>query len=132
VIGGLLQAVSMMIAGVGNGVLLIYVLAIAVFNVGSNLSGEANYKVWTQESLPINVRASVQGFTYAVGRFVFGLFALVTPTLLATNRDGLLWLLVAFALAALVVGVATFRFLNARGLRPGRGTEEPAVIAERS
>ncbi|WP_147918735.1 MFS transporter [Ruania zhangjianzhongii] len=128
VIGGLLQAVSMMIAGVGNGVLLIYVLAIAVFNVGSNLSGEANYKVWTQESLPINVRASVQGFTYAVGRFVFGLFALVTPTLLATNRDGLLWLLVAFSLAALVVGVVTFRFLNARGLRPGRAHEEPAAV----
>ncbi|MGO1768986.1 MAG: MFS transporter [Microbacterium sp.] len=131
IIGGLLQAVSMMIAGAGNGVLLIYVLAIAVFNVGSNLSGEANYKVWTQESLPINVRASVQGFTYAIGRFVFGLFALVTPTLLASHRDGLLWLLVVFALLALVTGVLTFRFLNSRGLRPGRGAEAGAAT-ERS
>ena len=39
--------------------------------------------------------------------------------------------LVAFALMALVVGVATFRFLNARGLRPGRPVQQEEVAADR-
>ena len=31
-------------------------------NLGSPLAGEALYKVWTQESFPIEIRASIQGF----------------------------------------------------------------------
>ena len=132
VIGGLAQVLAMVIAGLGNGVLGVYVAALVAFGIGNNLSGEANYKVWTQESFPIAARATVQGFTYAVGRFVFALFALVTPAFLAGARDLLLWLLVVFSVAATALGVATFRFVGRRDPDAGPGqtadTSGPAAM----
>ncbi|MHA6624867.1 MFS transporter [Pseudonocardia sichuanensis] len=122
VVGGLVQAGAMAVAGVGNGVLLVYVLALVIYNIGVNVSGEANYKVWTQESLPIEARATAQGFTYAIGRFVFALFALVTPSMLAASPNLLLWLLVAFALVATALGWATSRHLATQGIVPGAGS----------
>lgn len=48
---------------------------------GSPLAGEALYKVWTQESFPIEIRASIQGFINGFSRLCCGLFALITPAL---------------------------------------------------
>ena len=125
--GALVQAGAMALAGLGDGVLAVYVVALSLFGLGSYFGGEAHYKVWTQESLPIDARASVQGFTYGVGRFVFALFALPTPYLLATNRNALLWLLVGFALVALVLGVALGRYLEARDLTAPTADAREAV-----
>ena len=44
------------------------------------------YKVWTQESFPVEARASMQGFINGFSRFCCGLFALVTPYLVAGDR----------------------------------------------
>lgn len=39
------------------------------------------YKVWTQESFPMENRASIQGFINGFSRFLCGLFAFITPAL---------------------------------------------------
>lgn len=59
---------------------------IACYNVGNQFAGEAIYKVWTQESFPANARASMQGFINGFSRLCCGLFALITPFLVAGER----------------------------------------------
>lgn len=125
VVGALIQVAAMVLAGFGNGVIAIYVAALALFGIGANIAGEANYKVWTQESLPVEARATVQGLTYGLGRFVFAIFAFFTPPLLAANPNALLWLLVVFAAVAGLAGVAVFRYLASQGIHPGQ-TRHPA------
>lgn len=61
--------------------LWVLVGATAFMNLGSPLAGEAIYKVWTQESFPIEIRASIQGFINGFSRLCCGLFALITPAL---------------------------------------------------
>ena len=34
---------------------------IACYNIGNQFAGESIYKVWTQESFPVEARASMQG-----------------------------------------------------------------------
>lgn len=125
VVGMVIQAVAMTMLGLGAGVLAVYVAAIALYQLGSNSAGEALYKVWTQESQPVEARSTVQGATYAVGRFAVGLFALVTPTLIETARTPLLFFLVLCVLVALGFGLVLVRHMRARGLHPG--SEPPAV-----
>jgi len=57
------------------------VIAIGLYNIGNSIAGEAMYKVWTQESFPVEVRAGVQGFINGFSRMLCGLFAIVTPAL---------------------------------------------------
>lgn len=117
--GAVLQVLAMSVAGLGNGVITVYVVALVLFNIGNNVAGEALYKVWTQESVPVEARASIQGFTYAIGRFAFAAFALVTPSLLAANATALLLLLVVFAVGATITGLVVIRYLGHRGIHPG-------------
>ena len=44
------------------------------------------YKIWTQESFPLEARASVQGFINGFSRFCCGVFAVVTPMLVTAER----------------------------------------------
>ena len=120
VVGALIQVAAMVLAGFGNGVILIYVGAIALYNVGATIAGEANYKVWTQEGFPLELRATVQGLTYGVARFTYAVFAFFTPPLLASNPNALLWLLVFFSAVATVVGIVIFRYLGSQGIHPGQ------------
>ena len=120
VVAGIIQVASIVVAGLANGVIAIYVLALALFYLGATFAGEANYKVWTQESLPVEARATVQGLTYGLGRLVFAIFALFTPSLLTARPNALLWLLVAFSVVSLFVGVAVFRYMGSRGIHPGK------------
>lgn len=69
-----------------NGSFLIIASAIAINNIGGPFAGEAIYKVWTQETFPSNVRASIQGFINGFSRFCCGLLALITPWLVAPER----------------------------------------------
>jgi inositol transporter-like SP family MFS transporter len=67
------------------------------------------YKIWTQESFPVNARATVQGFTIAIARFLAAAFALVTPALIAWSPKGLYLLLAAFALVSGGIGAVILR-----------------------
>ncbi len=54
-------------------------------SIGSNIAGEAIYKVWTQEAFPMSVRSSIQGFIGGFSRFLCGLFAFITPALVVQS-----------------------------------------------
>lgn len=124
VVGMAVQAAAMVLAGLGGGALLIYVIAVAAYSFGNNAAGEAVYKAWTQESLPVEARSTVQGVTLAAGRFAVGLFALVTPPLLAASPRGLLFGLLGCVLVASVFGGLLVRHLAAQGVEPGDRPEE--------
>lgn len=85
-IGILIQAVSMIGIALGGGTIIMIVVMIACYNIGTPFAGETTYKIWTQESFPMEARASVQGFINGLSRFCCGVFALITPMLVAAER----------------------------------------------
>ena len=85
-IGAFVQIIAMYGLAVGNGSLAAIVAMIAVYDLGTTSAGETTYKVWTQESFPMEVRASVQGFINGLSRFICGLVALAAPALVAPER----------------------------------------------
>lgn len=92
----------------GSDSVAMIVVFMLLWGVGSMLSGEAIYKVWTQESFPVEVRASIQGFINGFSRFICGLFAMITPVLvLPQNIKGTMWgfvlVVVIFSGAGLVM-----------------------------
>ena len=78
-VGIIISVIAMIAMAMGGANLWVIVGATAFMNLGSPLAGEALYKVWTQESFPIEIRASVQGFINGFSRLCCGLFALITP-----------------------------------------------------
>jgi len=80
-VGIIISVIAMIAMAMGGANLWVIVGATAFMNLGSPLAGEALYKVWTQESFPIEIRASVQGFINGFSRLCCGLFALITPAL---------------------------------------------------
>lgn len=85
VVGMFVQAAAMFGLAISSHALWPIVIAIGCYNIGNNIAGEAIYKVWTQESFPVEYRASVQGFMNGFSRFACGLFAFVTPALVMPN-----------------------------------------------
>lgn len=85
-VGIVIQALAMVGIALGGGTVFMIVLMIACYNIGNQFAGESIYKVWTQESFPSQARASMQGFINGFSRFCCGLFALVTPWLVAGER----------------------------------------------
>ncbi len=90
----------------GSESIALIVAFMLIWGVGSMLSGEAIYKVWTQESFPEEVRASIQGFINGISRFLCGLLAMVTPLLvlpgtIKTTMWGFVGVVVIFALAGI-------------------------------
>lgn len=81
VFGMIIQFISMFSLAILSHDLWPIVIAIGVMSIGSNIAGEAIYKVWTQEAFPIEIRSSLQGLIGGVSRFICGLFALITPAL---------------------------------------------------
>jgi inositol transporter-like SP family MFS transporter len=95
---------QVLIAVTGGTILPIMFTALVLYNVAFPFVGEALYKIWTQESFPVNARATVQGTTIAAARFIASGFALVTPALIAWSPSGLYWLLTVFALISGAIG----------------------------
>lgn len=103
-IGIVISFVAMVCMAMGGTNLWVLVAATAFMNLGSPLAGEALYKVWTQESFPIEIRASVQGFINGFSRLCCGLFALITPALVMPSTIQItMWV---FAGIVIVEGIA--------------------------
>ncbi|OXM72287.1 MULTISPECIES: MFS transporter [Amycolatopsis] len=115
---------QLLIAVTGGVVLPAMIAALVLYNIGFPFVGEALYKIWTQESFPVNARATVQGATMAVARFVAAAFALVTPALIAWSPSGLYYLLTFFALVSGFIGAVIIRRVR------GSGVIEPAPLAD--
>ncbi|MEU6914281.1 MFS transporter [Streptomyces olindensis] len=109
---------QLLIAVTGGVVLPVMIVALVLYNIGFPFVGEALYKIWTQESFPVNARATVQGATMAVARLVASGFALVTPALIDWSPSGLYVLLTFFALVSGGIGMLIIR----RVQRPPAGT----------
>jgi len=85
-------------------------ITIGLYNVGNPLAGEAIYKVWTQESFPSDARPAIQGFINGFSRMMCGLFAFVTPYLVAPERiQSTMYIFAGFVLIAGVSGFLMMR-----------------------
>ena len=73
----------MALAGSNLGII---VSATALLYAGIPLAGEAIYKVWTQESFPVSIRATVQGYINGVSRLICGLFGQSLPTIITVQN----------------------------------------------
>ncbi len=104
-----LVAGLLLIVFTGGTILPVVFVFLIVYNLSNPFCGEAVYKVWTQESFPPNVRATVQGITYAIARFVFAGVALVTPALIAWSPSGLFAMLAGLAVTSALLGAVLIR-----------------------
>ncbi|WP_328744884.1 MFS transporter [Streptomyces sp. NBC_00285] len=92
------------------GFLVFYVL----YQLTYPFAGEANYKVWSQLTLPADTRGTTQGITYAVSRGVFAGVAFVTPALLDRSPSLLLWVITGCMALSAFAGLYIVRVLVPR------------------
>jgi MFS transporter, SP family, inositol transporter len=104
-----LVAGLLLIVFTGGSLLPVVFVFLIIYNLSNPFCGEAIYKVWTQESFPTNVRATAQGITYAIARFVFAGVALVTPALIDWSPSGLFAILAGLALTSALIGTVLIR-----------------------
>lgn len=127
VVGMILSLVAMLMMANGGTFLWIIVAATAIQNIGTPLAGEGLYKVWTQESFPIEVRASVQGFINGSSRLLCALFAFVTPMLvLPETIKTTMWVFVGIIVLEAIAGFAMIRFQGRYGTDENRLDEKQA------
>ena len=124
-VGIIISVIAMIAMAMGGANLWVIVGATAFMDLGSPLAGEALYKVWTQESFPIEIRASVQGFINGFSRLCCGLFALITPALvLPETIQTTMW---CFAAIVVVEGIAGTVMIRAQ---KKYGTDEERQFAK--
>ena len=125
IVGIVIQLSAMIIMALAGTNLWVIVGATAFMNLGSPLAGEAIYKVWTQESFPIEIRASIQGYINGFSRLCCGLFALITPMLEVPGViQKTMW---GFAGVVFVMSLAGLWML---GLQKKYGTDEERQLQE--
>ena len=85
-LGAFVQIAAMIGIAMDSGSIPVMVAMLALYSLGTPFAGETTYKVWTQESFPMEARASMQGFINGLSRFICGVVALVTPALVTPER----------------------------------------------
>jgi inositol transporter-like SP family MFS transporter len=113
VAGGIGVIVSYMVPALFgfNELTIFFSLFVSVF--AGAFCYETIMKVWTQESFPTMLRSTAQGLVYSVSRFAAALLAVVTPSLLGLNPNGLYMALCVLGGIGLTIGWLGFR-KNAR------------------
>jgi inositol transporter-like SP family MFS transporter len=103
-------AIGTLTLGAIAGFLVFYIL----YQLSYPFAGEANYKVWSQLTLPADTRGTTQGITYAVSRGVFAGVAFVTPALLDKSPSLLLWVITGCMALSALAGLYIVRVLVPR------------------
>ena len=85
---------SFLFAGIFSNNWQIFTISYIFYSGSTVFCGEALYKIWTQSIYPVNIRATMTGFSYGLVRALTALFSLVTPSLMNYSAKGLLWILV--------------------------------------
>ncbi|MGW1563757.1 MFS transporter [Streptomyces sp. NPDC002144] len=111
------QVAAFCIASATTGSLAGILVFFVLYQLSSPLAGEANYKVWSQLTLPPDTRGTTQGLTYAVSRGVFAVAAFFTPALLDRSPAILLWSITICMAVAAFAGVFIVRVLIRRSAR---------------
>ncbi|MFF0096530.1 MFS transporter [Streptomyces canus] len=109
-----LQIAAFAIASLTVGAIVGFLVFYLLYQLCYPFAGEANYKVWSQLTLPADTRGTTQGITYAVSRGVFAGVAFVTPALLDRSPSLLLWVITGCMALSAIAGVYIVRVLVPR------------------
>lgn len=82
----------------------VIILNIVLFAASAALSGEAFYKVFSQELFPTMLRGTAQGFTFGVARTILGIWSFFVPMLAHAGIGEVAGLLTVFLAISGVVG----------------------------
>ncbi len=77
---------------------------IVLFSASAALSGEAFYKVFSQELFPTALRGTAQGFTFGIARTILGIWSFFVPILAHAGIKQIAGLLTLFLAISGVVG----------------------------
>ncbi|MFI6439334.1 MFS transporter [Streptomyces sp. NPDC050759] len=110
----LVQIVAFAIGTLTLGAIVGFLVFYVLYQLSYPFAGEANYKVWSQLTLPADTRGTTQGITYAVSRGVFAGVAFVTPALLDRSPSLLLWVITGCMALSALAGLYIVRVLIPR------------------
>ncbi|MFF9807822.1 MFS transporter [Streptomyces coeruleorubidus] len=113
-VAAVVQILAFVIASLTAGALVGMLVFFVLYQLSNPFAGEANYKVWSQLTLPADTRGTTQGLTYALSRGVFAVAAFFTPALADYSPAVLLWTITACMTAAAFAGVFIIRVLVPR------------------
>ncbi|MYS92025.1 MULTISPECIES: MFS transporter [Streptomyces] len=113
-VAAVVQILAFVIASLTAGALVGMLVFFVLYQLSNPFAGEANYKVWSQLTLPADTRGTTQGFTYALSRGVFAVAAFFTPALADHSPAVLLWTITACMTLAAFAGVFIIRVLVPR------------------
>jgi inositol transporter-like SP family MFS transporter len=105
-------AVSALIQIAGMALLAIFPLTIPValayvvlMQFGGAFGAQSFFQLWSAEMFPTLLRATAQGFAFAVVRIGLGIFSFFVPLLTSTGFHALAWILTGFLAASGIIGV---------------------------
>ncbi|MFC9678881.1 MFS transporter [Streptomyces sp. NPDC056948] len=113
-VAAVVQILAFVIASLTAGALVGMLVFFVLYQLSHPFAGEANYKVWSQLTLPADTRGTTQGLTYALSRGVFAVAAFFTPALADHSPAVLLWTITACMTVAAFAGVFIIRVLVPR------------------
>ncbi|MDQ1021606.1 MFS transporter [Streptomyces afghaniensis] len=113
-VAAVVQILAFVIASLTAGALVGMLVFFVLYQLSNPFAGEANYKVWSQLTLPADTRGTTQGLTYALSRGVFAIAAFFTPALADYSPSVLLWTITACMTVAAFAGVFIIRVLVRR------------------
>jgi inositol transporter-like SP family MFS transporter len=113
-VAAVVQILAFVIASLTAGALVGMLVFFVLYQLSNPFAGEANYKVWSQLTLPADTRGTTQGLTYALSRGVFAVAAFFTPALADHSPAVLLWTITACMTVAAFAGVFIIRVLVRR------------------
>ncbi|MEV5440642.1 MFS transporter [Streptomyces sp. NPDC052682] len=111
------QVLAFVIASLTAGALAGMLVFFVLYQLSNPFAGEANYKVWSQLTLPADTRATTQGLTYALSRGIFAVAAFFTPALAEYSAAVLLWSITVCMVLAACAGAFIVRVLVPRAPR---------------
>jgi inositol transporter-like SP family MFS transporter len=82
----------------------VIIASIVLFAISAALSGEAFYKVFSQELFPTMLRGTAQGFTFGIARTILGIWSFFVPVLAHAGIGQVAGLLTLFLAISGVVG----------------------------
>ena len=109
-------SLAFLCAGVWSTVWWAFTVAYILYSSTNTLCGEPIYKIWTQTFYPVDVRASITGFSYGFVRFFTAVFSLFTPTLMAWSVQNFLWIIFACAVMSGLFAIVIVQMLHHRNL----------------
>lgn len=103
-VGAIMQVISYGLFLFMDFTLVSVIANIVLFSVSAALSGEAFYKVFSQELFPTMLRGTAQGFTFGVARTILGIWSFFVPMLANAGIKQIAGLLTVFLAISGIVG----------------------------